>query len=425
MSFTKGAGRFRNAPALTTVGLIAAAAMLVIAAPAMGAADPLKGGSTVLSFKLKVSKAADGATKSGKSATLPISGGSLDPTNGTGTVENGGKVTLKKGKKKVALSAIKTGFGGGTLSAKVGKKTTSLATITGGTNGRAGFGGTVSGASMKLTKAGAKALNKALGTSSFKKGKSLGSAGTSTVPKTVEISSGTQTAHGSTGFGKLATTYVSPVAGPCQNALGNAANKACYGKGVSPVPGTGITASDGAVYSTPGGPITSPINPGSSIAPDASAGTVKAAGTTKIAKTVSAAVLYGGGCPEVSPGTAGQNTWPVGNFIQFNNTTNDFTNKVVNVDLTLQAPKAGFVTATQFGTQVPSGGIDMSSATVTSNAATKTIDITGYKVFNQVQTQADLINATFGVGAADCGATATDAAIGDALFSVDLHLTTH
>jgi hypothetical protein len=115
----------------------------------------------------------------------------------------------------------------------------------------------------------------------------------------------------------------------------------------------------------------------------------------------------------------------VGNFIQFNNTTNDFTNKVVNVDLTLQAPKAGFVTATQFGTQVPSGGIDMSSATVTSNAATKTIDITGYKVFNQVQTQADLINATFGVGAADCGATATDAAIGDALFSVDLHLTTH
>jgi hypothetical protein len=46
-------------------------------------------------------------------------------------------------------------------------------------------------------------------------------------------------------------------------------------------------------------------------------------------------------------------------------------------------------------------------------------------VFNQVQTQADLINATFGVGAADCGATATDAAIGDALFSVDLHLTTH
>jgi len=423
VSFTKGAGRFHSARALVTFGLIAAAAMLVVAAPAMGAADPLKGGSTILNFKVKVKKASGGATKTGKNqASLPITGGDLDPTTGKGAVQTGGKVKISKGKKSTTLSAIVAGFGGGSLSAKVGKKKVNLAKITGGTIGRAGFGGTVTGATAKLTKKGAKALNKALGTSSFKKGKKLAGANTVTVPKSVEIVSGTQTAHGSTGFGKLATTYTG--AAPCANPPGTPSNINCYGKGVSPVPGTGVTASDGASYTTPGGPITSPVNPGGTLAPDASAGTVKAAGTTKIQKTVSAA-LYSGACPETGPGTPGQNVWPVGNFIQFTNTTNDFTNKVVNVDLTLQAPKAGFPAATFFGSQIPSGGIDLSSATVTSDPAAKTIDITGYKVFNQVQTQVDLINATFGVGAANCGLVATDAALGDALFTVDLHVTTH
>jgi hypothetical protein len=387
--------------------------MLVVAAPAMGTADPLKGGATVLNLKLKVVKASGGATKTGKNqATLPITGGSLDPTNGTGAVQNGGSVKVKKGKKKAALSEIVTSFAppynNGSITAKLKGKTVNLATLIGGTVGRAGFGGTVTGATAKLTKKGAKALNKALGTSSFKKGKKFANASTLTVPKTVEILAGTQTAHGSTGFGKLA--YTCP----------GAPSVGCYGKGVNPTPGTGITASNGASYTTAGGPITSAINPGSSIAPDASAGTVKAAGTTQIKKTISAAV-YGGGCPE-DPAH-----FPVGDLIQFSNTTNDFTNKVVNVDLTLQAPfvSAGFATPTFFGSQIPSGGIDMSSATVTSNSATKTVDITGYKVFNQVQTQADLINGTFGVGAVGCGAAATNAAVGDALFTVDLHLTTH
>jgi hypothetical protein len=66
----------------------------------------------------------------------------------------------------------------------------------------------------------------------------------------------------------------------------------------------------------------------------------------------------------------------------------------------------------------------MSAATVSSNPATKTVNITGYRVVNQNATQIGLINGTFGVGAVGCGATATDAAIGDALFTVDLHLNT-
>jgi hypothetical protein len=393
--------------------------MLVVAAPAMGTADPLKGGTTTLNLSsLKVSKASGGAVKAGKkSATLTITGGTLDPTNGTGPVQNGGSLKLKKGSKSASLSEIVTGFGS-SLSAKLKGKTVNLATLTGGTAGRAGFGGTVTGATAKLTKKGAKALNKAFGTSSFKKGKKFGSADTSTVPKTVAIASGTQVAHGSTGFGKLADSIgLNP---GCPTAPPDPSNLACYGKGVQITPGTGVTGSNGASYTTPGGAITSAVLSGSSMAPDASAGTVKAAGTTKIMKSQSAAAAYAGGCPEDAA------HFPVGNLIQFSNTTNDFLNKVVNVDLTLQAPfiSAGFATPTFFGSQIPSGGIDLSSATVTSNPATKTIDITGYKVVTQNATQQGLINGTFGVGAVGCGAPGTDAAIGDALFSVDLHLTT-
>jgi hypothetical protein len=188
---TRRAGVGTKAPALTVGSLIAVAAMLVVAAPAMGIADPLKGGTTTLKFSsLKVSKAKGGATKTGKrSATLPITGGSLDPTSGTGSVENGGSLKLKKGDEKATLSQIVANFGSG-LSAKLKGKTVKLATLTGGTVGRAGFGGTVTGAKAKLTKKGAKARNKAFDTDSFKKGKKLGSADTSTVPATVAIKSG-------------------------------------------------------------------------------------------------------------------------------------------------------------------------------------------------------------------------------------------
>jgi hypothetical protein len=110
-------------------------------------------------------------------------------------VEPGGSFVLKRGGHKVTISAVKTAFGstygGGSISAKVGKKTKTLADLSGGTVGRNGFGGTVDGATTKTKKGGAKALNKALGLKKgkkrFKKGKSLGTASTTTVPKTVGI----------------------------------------------------------------------------------------------------------------------------------------------------------------------------------------------------------------------------------------------
>ena len=186
----------RSGSILIAVAALSGAALLMTASMAFGAADPLKGGTTTLAnLKLpgKVKLAAKGgATKSGKTVTLPITGGTLDPTNGSGPVQNGGSIQLK-GKKKVSLTSIVTTFGsGGSISAKLKGKTTKLATISGGAVGRAGFGGTVTDAVAKLTKKGAKALNKALGITrgGFKAGK-LGTASTTTVPSTVGVTSAT------------------------------------------------------------------------------------------------------------------------------------------------------------------------------------------------------------------------------------------
>jgi hypothetical protein len=239
--------------------------MLVVAAPAMGTADPLKGGTTMLNFsKLKVSKAKGGAIKAGKkSATLPISGGTLDPTTGVGSVENGGTVTLKKGDKKAKLSKIVANFGSG-LSAKLKGKTVNLATLTGGAIGRAGFGGTVTGAKVKLTKKGAKALNKAFDTNTFKKGKKLGFADTSTVPSKVTIKSG-------------ASVTTEAVVAPADVPACIAAQNCPYAVKVQ-LNGITVAPSDGAVLDLHGGlaPPTLSFTPqtGGSIAPDCSDGTL-------------------------------------------------------------------------------------------------------------------------------------------------------
>ena len=105
----------RSGSILIAVAALSGAALLMTASMAFGAADPLKGGTTTLAnLKLpgKVKLAAKGgATKSGKTVTLPITGGTLDPTNGSGPVQNGGSIQLK-GKKKVSLTSIVTTFGG-------------------------------------------------------------------------------------------------------------------------------------------------------------------------------------------------------------------------------------------------------------------------------------------------------------------------
>jgi hypothetical protein len=334
-------------------GAVAAASLLVFAGTAMAGADPIKGGDTTLNLKVKISKASGGATKTGaKSAELPISGGSLDPVAGTGEVRNGGSLKLKNGKKKVSVSEITTTFGpSGSIRAKVKGKTVTLAKLTGGAAGRAGFGGTVSGASAKLTKAGAKALKKALG-GKFKKGKAFGTAGTSTVPSTVEI----RTADSVT-TEAVALYPNCAIANDCPYAV-----KTTVG-GVNPV------TFDGANIDTtnPAAPIlTFPTRTKGSMAPDCQTGSFTGSGGIRFEK--------------------GADT------LTQQNPTNDFSLKTVQFDAFSDTIQYGIASATD---------LDLSGATCTADPAAKTITLTN--VVERVNTPAaQIYNTEFGFTGTTC-----------------------
>jgi hypothetical protein len=363
----------RSRGAFKLAAALSAAALLVTASTAFGAADPLKGGSTTLGplklpGKVKLS-VKGGATKSGKTVTLPITGGSLDPTNGSGPVQNGGKIVLgaktAEGRpiggvsKKVSLTSIVTTFGaGGGISAKVKGKNKKLASISGGTVGRAGFGGTVTDAVAKLTKKGAKALNKALGIKSppfgFKAGK-LGTISTTTVPSTVTVKSATSsTTEDVTGLPACAG------AGTCTTFAGKLAEN-----------GISLTPSNGATIT---GPFPAPVvltftpQTGGSIAPDCTAGTLTGSqGAITLAKD--------------------------GASITQANPNDDFSAKVVSFE----------VSATGLGSLPRSAATNLivTPGTCLADPATKTITVTATQTVTG--TAASVVNQLFGLtGTMNC-----------------------
>jgi hypothetical protein len=332
--------------------------LLVTASAAFGAADPLKGGTTTLALKLpaKVKLAVKGgATKSGKTVTLPITGGSLDPTNGSGPVQNGGTIQLKKGKKKAKLTSIVTTFGsGGSISAKLNGKNKTLAKISGGAVGRAGFGGTVTDAVAKLTKKGAKALNKALGITQggFKGGK-LGTISTTTVPSTVTVKSATSsTTEDLTGLPTCAGL------GTCTTFAGKLTED-----GVSNTPSNGAT-----ITPPPTVVLTFTPQTGGSIAPDCTAGSLTGSqGAVTLAKG--------------------------GASITQANPNDDFTAKVVSFE----------VSATGLGSLPRSAATNLivTPGTCLADAATKTITVTATQTVNGVA--ASVVNQLFGLtGTMNC-----------------------
>jgi hypothetical protein len=343
----------RSGGAFKIAAAISAAALLLTASAAFGAADPLKGGTTKMTLKIpkKVKVAAKGgASKSGRTVTLPITGGQLDPTNGSGPVQNGGKIQLKLGKKKASLTSIVTTFGsGGGISAKLKGKNTKLATMSGGNVGRAGFGGTVTSAVAKLTKKGAKALNTALG-GGFKKGRTFSKNSTTTVPLTVAVKSATSSTT-------LDTTGIPGCvgAGTCTTFAGKLAED-----GITTTPSGGTTLV---------GPVlTFPPQTGGSIAPDCTAG-----------------VLTGSrGAITLSKGSAS---------ITQANPNDDFTSKAVSFDVTVSGlGSLGRASATN---------LIVTPGTCAADAATKKITVTATQTVNAVA--ASVVNQAFGLtGTMNC-----------------------
>jgi hypothetical protein len=193
---------------LAVVAMVAGLVALLAFAPlASAASDPLASGTTTITlnkglFKklkkagVKVLKVSPGSVK-GKRVSLPVSGGSLDPTNGLGAVEHSGGFKFKHGKKKAVVNTIVLETTTSSLKAKVAGKSMKLATVKGLTVARNGFGANVSVSGLKLTGKAAKQLNKKLGFTGkkngkkvkplFKGGKSLGASASETQPKTVTV----------------------------------------------------------------------------------------------------------------------------------------------------------------------------------------------------------------------------------------------
>jgi hypothetical protein len=172
--------------ALGVVFALAMAGMLMSAQTAVGAGDPIASGT----FGLNLSNGFKKQLKQNGVKLLPkklkIKGGSsLDPTTGVGTIRLG-KITFKKGGKKLVYGNAKAILGSkGRISGSGGK----LFHLSKGTVARNGFGAIVSGVKVKLLASAAKKINKKLGLHSLHGG----SAGKLTVaeqPETVQVTSG-------------------------------------------------------------------------------------------------------------------------------------------------------------------------------------------------------------------------------------------
>lgn len=172
MSESTRLGRARGRMLPLAIVAAAVAAMFVLAPLASAASNPIAKGSTKLTinkgFNNKAKKAGikitaiKPATLKGTSATFTVTGGSVEATTGKGTITHSGGLKVKWGKKSVALKAFELNTSTKTLTAKVGGKSIKLAKLGGVSSARLGFGNSISAKNVKLTGAGAKALNQAL-----------------------------------------------------------------------------------------------------------------------------------------------------------------------------------------------------------------------------------------------------------------------
>jgi hypothetical protein len=150
----------------------AVAAMLVLAPLASAAPNPIAKGSTKLTLNKGFNKrakkagikitAVKPAKLKGTKATFAVTGGTIEPTTGAGTVTHSGGLKIKWGKKSVALKAFEINTSKKTLTASVGGKKIKLATLGGVSSARLGFGNSIAAKNVKLTKPGANALNSKL-----------------------------------------------------------------------------------------------------------------------------------------------------------------------------------------------------------------------------------------------------------------------
>ncbi len=362
----------------SAVAVVAALAALLAFAPfASATSDPLASGTTTINlnkgfFKklkkngVKVLKVSPATVKNRK-ATLPVSGGSLDPTTGAGTVEHSGGIKFKRGKKTATVNTLVLETSTSSLKAKVAGKNMKLASVKGVTLTRNGFGANVSVSSLKLTGKAAKQLNKKLGFTGKKKNKkgkrvavkpllkgnqALGKSASETQPKTVAVLSGNAS---------LTTdeTTVKKFVLPPPN-----------GHLVKIEP---ISPTESEAVANPFTPVLKfPIG-GGTIAPNASGGVVQTTGGVKLVQTVA---------PEKTTTMTLGNIWI------------DLGAKTATVEVTVESTISPQLNLGSLG-RSSIANLNLAGATITSDPATRTISVANAVATLQAVT-AETLNSVFG-----------------------------
>jgi hypothetical protein len=329
---------------------VALAGLLALSGTAGAGQDELKGGSVVI--QLQNSR---GLTLKPKSLTMPISGGAVDPVDGSGTVQVKGGFKAKRGRSKAAVKVttltVGPNGGPGSISAKVNKRNVgTFATLAGGTVVRSGFGATISNIRATIAGKGAQALNRALspkkrnGASKaargrVKVGQPLGTiVSITTDPRSVGVVPGTGTLTLHTDLGgafasKLPQHCIEPLSG-----------------GVAPVaPGTQNLAD-----------FEFPVS-GGSAAPDFSAGEVLTAGGQTLTKNSTLpGILTPSSCPSAEP--------PNGTNLVSTDIGVDFGHNLLNSTATLP---------TGASLRAPLANVDFSTGSRSFDPSTNELTVTG------------------------------------------------
>jgi hypothetical protein len=378
---------------LSAVAVVAALTALLAFAPfASAASDPLSSGTTTLTlnkgfFKklkksgVKVLRVSPGAVKN-RTVTLPVSGGSLDPISGLGTIEQSGGIKFKAGKKTAPVNTLVLETSTGALNAKVAGKTMKLASVKGVTVVRNGFGANLSIASMKLTGKAAKQLNKKLGFTGKKKGskgKGHKRASVSTTKVVKPPFKGNQVLGASTSETQPKTVTVLP-----SGIASLTTNEATVKKFVLPPP-NGLLVKIEPVSPGVAETVANPFTPvlkfpigGGTIAPGANGGIVQTTGGVKLVQNVEAVVSA----------IKGTTTMTLGNIWI------DLGAKTATVEVIVESTISSKLALGNLG-RSSIADINLTGATIKSDPTTRTISVENAVATLQAVT-AETLNSVFG-----------------------------
>lgn len=375
----------------SAVAVVAALAALLAFAPfASATSDPVASGTTTITlnkgffkklkkYGIKVLKVSPATVKS-RAVTLPVAGGSMDPTNGLGSLELSGGMKFKAGKKQAPVNTLVLETATSSLTGKVAGKQMKFASVAGLAYARNGFGVNVSITKLKLTGKAAKQLNKKLGfTGKKSKGKGKGNKRAAASKTTQPPFKGNQVLGGSTSETQPKTVAV--LAGGTASLT---TNEGTVKKFVLPPPNGDLVKiepvppTEQAAGATPFTPVLKfPIG-GGTIAPDANGGIVQTSGGVKLVQNVEAVV----------PPITGTTTMTLGNIWL------DLGAKTATVEVIVESTISPKLALGNLG-RSSIADVSLTGATIKSDPATRTISVENAVATLQVVT-AETLNSVFG-----------------------------